>query len=131
MEEKQVKTKSGTWGCWTLCALVFGFIVAAIIGVNSSRSGSSTKDALDGKGVFAFTACKHAVAERLKSPGSADFQSVFQVAPAYAGNGQYFIRSYVDSQNGFGAVLRTPFDCVAETKDGETFKVTALNLKGR
>ncbi|MDW5288752.1 hypothetical protein [Formosa sp. PL04] len=48
------------------------------------------------------------VESRLKSPKSADFQPMFQ-AKVESENDIYTINSYVDSQNGFGAIIRSNY----------------------
>jgi hypothetical protein len=45
--------------------------------------------------------------QRLKAPSTAEFQSSYEVQPVNEGGGQYSISFYVDSQNGFGAMIRT------------------------
>lgn len=65
--------------------------------------------------------CETAVAERLRSPASASF--------TYDVDTRNFMSGSVDSQNGFGAVLRSEFECFKNdgpvsikltTPDGET-----------
>jgi hypothetical protein len=58
-------------------------------------------------------ACKKAVLHRLKAPGSADFQGMLDDVPdpTKQADGSYLWRSWVDSQNSFGAKLRTRFMC--------------------
>jgi hypothetical protein len=35
----------------------------------------------------------------------------------YGGEGRYVVTAYVDAQNGFGAMIRTPFTCTARVDD--------------
>lgn len=57
----------------------------------------------------------------LKSPGSAEFASCTlskeESTVNYQGNRTYFVYSYVDSQNSFGALIRTRYS--AEIRDNE------------
>lgn len=55
-------------------------------------------------------ACKKAVLSILKAPGSAKFPK-FSDASYSAPGGIYFIQGEVDSQNSYGALLRSPFSC--------------------
>ncbi len=69
----------------------------------------------------------------LKSPSSAEFPGSF-FTPfedwSFSKNGSnYTVSSYVDSQNGFGAMIRSQFTIVYEWKDG-TGKVTSLIFDG-
>lgn len=62
---------------------------------------------------MAFVQCQSFVKDRLKSPATADFPTLnFQAFPR--GENIYAIRSYVDSQNTFGATIRTNFFCEVE-----------------
>jgi hypothetical protein len=62
------------------------------------------------------------VEEKLKSPSTAKFptSSNQQVIISNVGNQTYAIISYVDSQNGFGAIIRTHFSgSIKELSDGK------------
>lgn len=54
--------------------------------------------------------CTEWVKSLLKSPSSADFPSILEFAYAILNN-QILVQSYVDSQNSFGAQIRTTFTC--------------------
>jgi len=55
------------------------------------------------------------VEDRLKSPSSAKFQNCYDAYVSYLGNQTYSIYTYVDSQNSFGATIRTYY--IAEMID--------------
>jgi hypothetical protein len=63
----------------------------------------------------AFNACKSFVKSRLKAPATAVFRNPLEddgeVEITGAGTGPYVVVSTVDSQNGFGALLRSEFIC--------------------
>lgn len=60
---------------------------------------------------FAYGAAKSIVEKRLSSPGSAKFASLSNrsVKVKKTGVCEYRVESFVDSQNGFGALIRTNF----------------------
>ncbi len=58
--------------------------------------------------VFASVAAQQEMKKYLKSPSTAKF-SWFDNHVSDAGNCQFIVTSYVDSQNGFGGVVRTDF----------------------
>jgi hypothetical protein len=102
-----------------LIALVIGVVIA--IGANSDDHPSdepakvvSPATELDRK-LDAFTACKNFVKSRLKAPASAKFRNPNEndgeVQIAGSGTGPYVVASTVDSQNSFGALLRSDFTC--------------------
>lgn len=53
--------------------------------------------------------CQRYVETQLVSPSSAKFRSGLK--PTYKGRQRYLVNSYVDAQNGFGAMVRTYFVC--------------------
>ena len=66
------------------------------------------------------------VKERLKSPSTAKFPWGAEQYTMYLGDGKYQIDAYVDSQNGFGAMIRNKFTCTIVSQDsGKTW-----NCKG-
>ncbi len=70
---------------------------------------------------MAFTICKVYIKNRLKSPSSADFP----FADVYKEVGQkyqYRMKSYVDSKNIFGAMMRTHFFCRSQFKGGDVYQ---------
>lgn len=58
--------------------------------------------------VFAAVAAQQEMKKHLRSPGTAKFPW-FDNHVSDAGNCQFIVTSYVDSQNGFGGVVRTDF----------------------
>jgi hypothetical protein len=69
--------------------------------------------------------CEKLVTENLKSPSSAKFAGFLEKLDAQVstqGNGDRLYKGYVDSQNGFGAMLRTQFEC-SYTASDDTLRV--------
>lgn len=72
----------------------------------------------------AYDVCKQFVEQRLTSPGTAEFPDFYddddEVRVAILRNEDYRVNSQVDSENGFGALLRSFFECrVAYTGDDQ------------
>jgi hypothetical protein len=67
--------------------------------------------------VMAKTLCEMRVKDSLKSPSTADFPFFSQAT--FDGNRQATLSSYVDAQNGFGAMIRTNFVCTVEYSGGD------------
>jgi hypothetical protein len=80
----------------------------------------------------AFTVCTKFVEDRLKSPGSASFRNYFEddgeVVVAKTGD-SYSVLSTVDSENSFGANIRTSFLCVVEPTGGDNWRLVSLELE--
>lgn len=70
------------------------------------------------------------VKDRLVSPGSADFPFLDRPRVDRVEN-RWEVISYVDSQNRFGATLRSNFRCLVEHQGGDRWKLLDLQLTER
>jgi len=68
---------------------------------------------------MAFIQCKNFVKNRLRAPSTADFPFLDRSAWALDQN-VYVIKSYVDAQNGFGAITRTNWHCKIQYNGGNS-----------
>lgn len=59
--------------------------------------------------IFAHTMATHYVEQRLKSPSTAKFPWYADSQVSYIGNCEFVVKSYVDAQNSFGAMLRSDY----------------------
>ena len=103
-------------------------ITGALLAVTLSGCavGSSLNE--DDKSYGAEDTCKDAVKNSLKSPGTAKFSGM---STSPMGTDEWDTTGEVDSENGFGALLRSSFSCHT-TLDSGTFhsKVTDFNEGG-
>lgn len=91
---------------------------------DDSSSDSSTENLL------AYSYAEDYVKQRLRSPSTAKFPGIWDGKADHIskiGERKYSIRSYVDSQNGFGAMLRTNWSCKI-TFVGDKVKCEDLTL---
>lgn len=96
---------------------------------------AAEKKRLDNKLVSAWTMSQQFVADRLKSPGTADYGSLFKgTLQTYSKqcrelvrDKQYRCAGWVDSQNTFGAVVRTNWDMTLENTSGDTWTLVELH----
>jgi hypothetical protein len=73
--------------------------------------------------------CEDFVKDRLKSPSTAEFASIIANGVTVVKDGkQYHMRSWVDSQNGFGAMLRTRFSCTVADQGAGDWKLITLEF---
>jgi|SRR5690625_5027719 len=72
-------------------------------------------------------ACEKAVLPKLKSPGSAEFEwgDPREDTASVPARDRYLMDGHVDSQNSFGAVLRTDIVCSLTLDDEGTMSATA------
>lgn len=97
------------------------FVVLAVIG--SLSDGDSSSGGSGGGGSYnrdvdsygAEDTCKDAVKNSLKSPGTAKFHNL-----TTTGYGPWTTMGDVDSENGFGALIRSTFTCET-TLEGDTY----------
>lgn len=125
--EKKVSTATGC-----LIMVVFLMVVGAIaswLGGGGSASSTSTNVNADAAQV-----CKQFVEKRLRAPSTAKFQNIFD-ATVEGGigdrQGQRIVRSYVDSQNGFGTMLRSNYVCSVEQKADKNWRLVDLQIDGK
>lgn len=69
------------------------------------------------------------VSSKLKSPSTADFEYGFSTKIDKVGEKGYEVDSYVDSQNGFGATIRTNFHCEVEYTGNGNWKLVDLTFE--
>lgn len=96
---------------------------------NNRERFTSHYNELDAKddNVDAWQACKRFVEAQLKSPSTADhpaFDFEFIDHP----KGRWTIRSYVDAQNSFGAVIRAVYVCETQYTGGEPWRSDSWSL---
>ncbi len=77
-----------------------------------------------------YLAAQHAVSDRLRSPGSARFSSWREVKRGIIGNTYADFGGWVDSQNGFGALLRSDW-YVFMRKTGDKWEPTSVRVEER
>jgi len=92
------KTKNQTIGCISIIVIVFIFAVF----VSSCGSEHNSKQ-------NAFLMAQQLVTEKLKAPTTAKFPAYEDRFVTDKGEGNYTVASYVDSQNSFGAMIRSNF----------------------
>ncbi len=103
-------------------AVLVGVLILGMAWLFGGSSSSPAEEAAQHRETKEFTerigawvAAQDAVRSRLRSPGTADFgwQTASNQCKKSA-PGQYIATGWVDSQNGFGAVLRTEFTVKVE-----------------
>lgn len=112
--------------CWGVClAFIILFIILLVFVLNTDTSyqdepGSEFKqrDACYMSQTF--------LNKELKSPATAKYQNCHYAKLEYLGNNIYGVYSYVDSQNSFGAMIRT--DYYAELRDNGDETWSLINI---
>ncbi|MGC9996658.1 MAG: zinc ribbon domain-containing protein [Terriglobia bacterium] len=113
---------------WLLVATLGFFGIVFLIAICSDRTSSSQPDQTQVK-LRVLRACEDHVRQYLKAPSTARFSSYYDTEVRDHGSGKYSAVGWVDSQNSFGAMLRTEYICTAtdEGNDQWSFEPLAIN----
>lgn len=71
--------------------------------------------------------CKNWVEELLKAPSTAEHPSIDDASILESGT-HWIVNSYVDAQNGFGAMLRTGYRCEIEPAGDDRWRLVDISL---
>lgn len=127
-EDAPQKPPSGcaVFGGLVVLVLGFGLVWNAVTGGGEDGGGGEDRE------YGAFDVCQQFVKDRLRSPASAEFRNFFEddgeVVVTGTGDGPYTVRSSVDSQNGFGAMLRSDFTCTVSYAGDSDWRLVDLSL---
>ena len=97
---------------------VIGSLVA--IGNGGSNNDSDTPSDTDARFM-----CRQFVEDRLKSPATADFTD--ETVTTLSGD-RFRVTGLVDSQNSFGALVRSNFSCAMRYDGEERWTLTSIDL---
>lgn len=112
----------GTWRRYRVA--IIGCIVGAALAVGLAVSGGLGDTSGNGSGeVEAIRQCEGFAGKRLKSPASAEYDLT-----ATRDGGQWVVTGTVDSQNGFGAMIRSNVECrITLTDDLATLEAITVD----
>jgi hypothetical protein len=80
---------------------------------------------------MAFDVCTQFVEDRLKAPGTASYPDFWDDDGEVVVSGtppEYVVTSHVDSENSFGANIRTAFICEVRHVEGDQYRLVDLAL---
>lgn len=102
-----------------------------LIGFISSFSGGtqSTPDTTlqAPSEIIAFAVSEGVVEKMLKAPSTAKFSQQREVDDL--GEGRYRVKSFVDSQNGFGAMIRSDWETVLKYNSGDPVETSSWTIE--
>ena len=129
-KEQDVKKKRS--GCLGYVALFFVLLVIGTI-ISALPGGEDSPDAapdpvVEHSQVEAYGICRQFVRDRLKAPRTAKFPSGGSEGATHMGDGKYVVRSYVDAENSFGAMLRNHFVCTVQWTGGDSWRLEDLKM---
>jgi hypothetical protein len=116
-------SKVALFGCLGLVLLLFAGCYAMINSSSGSGGGGGGGDSAASLEAGAWVVCKDQVTSQLKSPATAGFPMMSEFNINTSGS-TYTMNAWVDSENGFGAQIRTGFTCKAVHTGGDSYRVT-------
>lgn len=124
------QTKRGNaLGLGCLGAIALLVVIGIALSPSQDATPQSPHDAFG-----AYSICRQFVTERLRAPATADFPNYYadrsgvNSARVAGTDAQYLVTAHVDSQNGFGALIRTPFTCTVTWQEGTTWRLNDLKI---
>lgn len=119
----KARSNAVTWLAVLGVVVVLGVVGNIIGGGSSTTTANPTRDAA--------LICHKFVRERLKSPSTAKFPTSDESTVQPISGGDYEVTSYVDSQNAFGATLRSNYTCVVKPVEGDKWRLVDLNISAK
>lgn len=115
---------------WGILFIIFALGALANIANQQSPNTSTTveKAKKTDNSIMAWAMSHEFVRPMLKSPSTAKFGPFEESSVTHMGDEKYRIVAYVDSQNSFGAMLRTYYTCELKYKT-DTEKWQMLDVK--
>ena len=130
-DKKKTSDLAGGIGCLLFILILIAMISGGDCGgpSGSSSSSRSAPPPPQHDEVTAWTMCQSFVEARLKAPRSAKWPWGFTDYVTHLGEGRYRIKAYVDSQNSFGAMMRTHFTAVVAWKGGDSWELESFTTE--
>ncbi len=109
-------------GCIALIVIAIAIIAFTAFSGNDD-AGNKEPSCFD-----AYVMSQVFVERQLKAPSSADFPAFDNSMVIPLGNGRFKVTAYVDAQNSFGAMIRTPYTCTIKKSEGDNWLLEDMNL---
>lgn len=122
---KRQLTPSEQGGCLVVLGLT---AVCVFLCAGPCTPSSSKPKPIGGDEIGAKVMAQQFVEERLKAPSTAKFPWGGSTAAKEAG--RWRVRGSVDSQNSFGAMIRSNYECVLENTSGDNWRCHSLIIDG-
>lgn len=126
--KRKSKEVSGGIGCVTMLSILGGVAGLGYLVLAGSDPGDPCGTKTEAM-ISGYTAAQLSMKRKLVAPTSADFQPPQYAEVQKIKCGQWRIRSYVDSQNGFGAQIRTYFTGVVAKQSNGVWMVQTISTE--
>lgn len=116
--------KSLIIACVGLFVALYVFLLLG--GHEAGRTQEAKPDRADE--VAAWAMSREFVKDRLKAPSVAQFASYTQSSVSEYPTGNFTVKSYVDSQNSFGAMLRSDYTCKLRYEGNDQWLLLSISF---
>lgn len=130
-ENNSTGMKSNDWGCVVLILLIVVPVAFFTFAPNRSTGGASQPNNPNGDAIGACIVAEKFVRERLRSPSTAEFPPGTSQCRTSHNGGVWTVRSYVDAQNAFGAMLRSDYVVVTRYNGNDNWSLVEIDIAGR
>ncbi len=111
-----------------LIAITF---LASLMGGDSNATTERGRQIVEGTSDFdVYVKAQEIVEKALQSPSTADFPPTSDAVVERRADNTYKVSSYVDSENGFGATIRTAWIAVFRLNEDKTVEVYQIFMDG-
>lgn len=121
---KKPQRSSPVLGVVMLFVMAVALCTVGIAAVTSRMEEPPTDPASADRSTDAEVMCEESINKRLKAPASAKYTH----QNSRKNGAQYVVSGYVDSQNSFGAMVRTRFTCTVTDQGDGTWQLDDLQL---
>lgn len=128
--EKIIDWKNIVVGVLLICGISVGLVICSMQGEKKQAVREEREEERQRQDdiIAAYTMAQEFVKDRLKSPGSAEFPWHANSYVTALGNNRFRVKAYVDSQNVFGALIRTNFDLTLR-REGERWMLESIEFE--
>ena len=116
---------------WLVVAII---LLASLANLGSGSGGSPSGNSPappQHEAVEAYVVCQQFVEDQLRAPSTAEFGGPYSQVTTHNGGGEYTVRTYVDAENAFGAMIRNDFTCTVQHTSGDSYRLIDLTMSER
>jgi hypothetical protein len=113
------------WGLRAFFIVVGLFILLSVLGKVTDRPS------LHGDKFNADVMCESFVKDRLRAPATAKFSPFEETTISELGDDRWRVAGYVDSQNGFGALIRDRYSCTVRYEGENKWRGESVTVTDR
>jgi hypothetical protein len=116
----------------TVLAIVIGmYYFAMVMRMLMNSRATKAPPPISHSASAAWSVCQQFVSEWHRAPKTAEFADFSDSQSRGGQDGEYEIHSYVDAQNGFGALIRNSYLCTVRHQSGTSYQLVDLQMTPR